>query len=109
MLRVHGLSRRSSRNNSLPVMTGSDHDMLGDGCASCRRPLASTDRSVGGRAPPRTPLIAAASVVAVQLAKQGRPAATAHGPPRNKGAAAAGGSYAAGSPQNKGLTTARGS
>ena len=39
--------------------------MLGAGCASCRHPLASTNRGVGCRASIRTPSIAAASVNAV--------------------------------------------
>ena len=49
---VCALPRRSSRNNSLPAMAGSDHTMLGARCASCRRPSASTDRGVDGPAPP---------------------------------------------------------
>ena len=56
---------RSSRNNSLPVMAGYNHVMLGAGCASYRRPSVSTDRGVGDRSPPRTPLIATASVIVV--------------------------------------------
>ena len=62
---VRDLPCRSSRNNSLPVMAGSDHVMLGAGCASYWRPSASTDHGVGGRAPPRIPSIAATSIVAV--------------------------------------------
>ena len=62
---VRSLARRASQHNLLPNYGRHQHTTLRAGPAACRRPSASTDCGGGGRAPPRTPLIAEASVVAV--------------------------------------------
>ena len=60
---VCSLPRRSSQNNSLGGPCRFQHAVPRAGIVPCRRPSASTNDGGGGRALPRTPSIAAASVV----------------------------------------------